>query len=171
VKVNIGPYTDSGEDREIDVHIDDYDVWSMDHTLALIILPMLKKLKENKHGSAIVEDEDVPEHLRSFNAPPKDNEYETDGLVHERWDYVLDEMIWAFEQIADEDSDSKFFTGKVDFVSEAIKWDDNGEPTLYSMKHGPNHTSVFDREGYTAHYDRISTGTTLFGKYYRGLWD
>ena len=66
------------------VHIDPYDTWSMDGTLAYIILPMLKQLKQNKHGSAIVDDEDVPEDIRL-----KD--------VHEKWSWVLDEMIWAFD--------------------------------------------------------------------------
>ena len=38
--------------RKIEVHIDDYDVWGADHTLALIIHPVLVKLKEKKQGSA-----------------------------------------------------------------------------------------------------------------------
>ena len=34
-------------DRKIDyVKVDRWDTWSMDHTLALIIVPLLKKLKE-----------------------------------------------------------------------------------------------------------------------------
>ena len=36
--------------RKIKVHIDYYDVWSADHTLAMIIAPTLKKLKEHQHG-------------------------------------------------------------------------------------------------------------------------
>ena len=46
------------------VKIDRWDTWSMDHTLAFIILPMLKQLKADKHGAPFVDDEDVPEHLR-----------------------------------------------------------------------------------------------------------
>ena len=38
------------------VHIDNYDVWGMDHTLALIILPMLQTLKAQKHGTGWVDD-------------------------------------------------------------------------------------------------------------------
>ena len=33
------------------VKIDRYDTWSMDHTLADIILPMLKQLNTEKHGA------------------------------------------------------------------------------------------------------------------------
>ena len=42
------------------VRIDRYDTWSMDHTLADIILPMLKQLDATKHGAPHVDDEDVP---------------------------------------------------------------------------------------------------------------
>jgi hypothetical protein len=46
------------------IKIDRWDTWNMDSTLAPIILPMLKQLREDKHGSGIVDIEDVPEHLR-----------------------------------------------------------------------------------------------------------
>jgi len=60
-------WVQSKRKRKEYVHIDEYDTWNMDSTLALIILPMLKQLKETKHGSANVENEDVPEYLRSTN--------------------------------------------------------------------------------------------------------
>jgi hypothetical protein len=58
------------------VKIDRWDTWSMDHTLAEIILPMLKQLNETKHGAPHTDDEDVPEYLRSYMAQPKENEWE-----------------------------------------------------------------------------------------------
>jgi hypothetical protein len=76
------------KEQKIKIRIDDYDIWSMDDTLALIILPMLKKLKEHNYGSSTVDNEDVSEDLR----------IDGDDLHPKRWDYVLDEMIWAFEQ-------------------------------------------------------------------------
>ena len=79
------------------VHIDRYDTWSMDHTLADIILPMLRQLKEAKHGAPFTDDSDVPEYLRSYMAQPKENEWDTDSLHFMRWDWILDEMIFAFE--------------------------------------------------------------------------
>ena len=94
----------SKKHRKIKIKIDRYDTWGMDHTLALIIIPMLKQIKETKHGSPFVDDKDVPKRLRSTSAAPKENEWDTDEFHHDRWDYVLDEMIWAFEQIvSDED--------------------------------------------------------------------
>ena len=60
------------------VKIDHYDTWSMDHTLSHIVLPMLKQLKKDKHGSPLVDDEDVPEELRSTSAPAKENDWDID---------------------------------------------------------------------------------------------
>jgi hypothetical protein len=78
----------------------------MDHTLADIILPMLKKLQETKHGAPDVDDEDVPEELKSTSSPPKENVWEVDPNHFKRWDWVMDEMIWSFEyKLKDTDLD------------------------------------------------------------------
>jgi hypothetical protein len=146
--------------RKINIRIDKYDTWGMDHTLSLIILPMLKQLRDTKHGSPLVDDEDVPE-----SATPMENEWDTDEYHFKRWSWVLDEMIWTFEQLIDEDSDSQFYSGEHDIYWEKIE---NGNS---EMKKGPNDTFTIDREGLDAHNKRISNGLILFGKYYRGLWD
>jgi hypothetical protein len=86
--------------KKVKVKIDKYDVWALDYTLALIIAPALKKLKEAKAGSPFVDDTDVPEHLRVDPLEVKENEWDTDSRYHARWDYVIDEMIWTFEQHA-----------------------------------------------------------------------
>ena len=83
--------------RRVKIKIHNYDTWSMDHTLALIVLPMLKQLKETKHGAPSVDDKDVPKELKSTSALPKENEWDTDDNHFKRWDYVLDEMIYAFD--------------------------------------------------------------------------
>ena len=51
-------------EQKVSVRIDNFDTWGMDHTLAYIILPMLKQLKETKQGSPYVYPEDVPTELR-----------------------------------------------------------------------------------------------------------
>ena len=91
------------------VKIDRWDTWSMDHTLAHIILPMLKQLKKDKHGAPFTNDKDVPKELKSTSAKPKENEWDTDEFHFQRWDYILDEMIWAFEQKINDDDEGKFF--------------------------------------------------------------
>ena len=64
---------DNLKTRKIKIRIDPYDTWSVDHTLALIIVPMLKQLKARQHGAPNVDDEDVPENLCSINAKPKED--------------------------------------------------------------------------------------------------
>ena len=66
----INRYLDNKE-RNIKVKIHEYDTWSMDITIALIIHPMLVHLKATKNGSPLVNDDDVPENLRSTAAKPK----------------------------------------------------------------------------------------------------
>jgi hypothetical protein len=157
-------------DRTIKIQIDRWDTWSMDDTLALIILPMLKQLNETKHGSPWVEDEDVPEELRSTAAAPLTQEQKdcghTDDNHEKRWQYVLDEMIFAFENKVDGDWEFKFTTGEYDYQSKII--DDEGTAQLIQ---GPNHTEKTDWEARKAYQRRISNGFRLFGKYYEALWD
>lgn len=158
--------------RKIKVRIDRYDTWSMDHTLALLILPMLKQLNETKHGAPWVDDADVPEELKSTSAPAKENEWDTDGNHFKRWSWVLQEMIWTFEQALDEERESQFHTGNIDLQSVCINPDEpDKEKRLYEMVRGPNDTSHFDREGYKKYADRVQNGYKLFGKYYSNLWD
>lgn len=145
-------WVESKRKRTIKVKIDKYDTWSMDNTLALIILPMLKQLKETKHGSPVVDLEDVPENLRSTTTEEYDQQQtfefyrqhsieEGKGDIHDRWDWVLSEMIWAFEQL-NSDKEIEFFSDE--------EW---------------------NRDGYEKYNKRIDNGLRLFGKYFRGLWD
>lgn len=148
------------------VKIDRYDTWGMDTTLSLVIVPMLKQLQRDKHGAPFTDDEDVPEELKSTSAPAKENEWDTDDNHFKRWDWILSEMIWAFEQhLPDNDWESQFHTGESD-----IQWVEleNGNSEMIK---GPNDTRKFDKEGYTAYLERIQRGTKLFGRYYQNLWD
>lgn len=162
-------WIDSKKKRKVYIHIDRWDTWSMDNTLALIILPMLKQLKESKHGAPYVDDEDVPEHLRSTAARPlteeEKNVHAADDNHFKRWEWVLDEMIFAFESKTKDDTEMQFTTGEYDYQS--VK-QENG---TYLMVEGPNHTAVTDWDARKAHYDRVKNGFRLFGKYYEGLWD
>lgn len=139
------------------VKIDYWDTWSMDHTLSYIIVPMLKQLKATKHGAPYVDDEDVPERLRSTNAKPKENDWDTDEFHFDRFDWVLDEMIWAFEQKTIDNDDEAFFD-----------WSEveRGEPLNEQIG-----KVKIDRDGLDAHSARKTNGYRLFGKYYEGLWD
>jgi hypothetical protein len=152
------------------VKIDRYDTWSMDHTLADIILPMLKQLNAEKHGAPHVDDEDVPMELQSWTSPAKD-EYDTDGNHFARWDWVMNEMIFAFECKADDTWQEKFSSGEHDMKSVPCAWDENGKPTLYSFEEGSNHTYKCDYDGIAEVQKRIKNGFRLFGLYFEALWD
>lgn len=157
------------------VKIDPWDTWSMDSTLADIILPMLKQLKEYQHGAPRVDDEDVPEEFKSTSAPPKENEWSTDANYFKRWNWVLDEMIFAFQCKVDDSWEDEFRSGESDIVWVPVDKDGNevpkGEHKFYQMKDGPNHTYECDYEGMKKVEERIQNGFRLFGKYYQGLWD
>jgi len=140
------------------VKIDRWDTWSMDYTLSFIVVPMLKQLKETKHGAPFVDDEDVPDELKSTSAPPKENDYDTDKNHFKRWDWALNEMIWAFEQNLDHDSEDKFF--------DHAEWDEKEKDFGKNL-----HKIKIDQVGLKAHQDRKANGFRLFGKYYQGLWD
>jgi len=145
MKVSIGPYKDDDTARKEEVVIHDYDTWSMDHTLALIAIPMLKQLKETKHGvPSRISYGDMPDHLKyiqkqysqTYELFPEDDMWEPEFDRQVKvWDWIMDEMIWAMEQIVNEN---------------------DVDPGVWYSKE-------FD--------DRIHNGLRLFGKYYRSLWD
>jgi len=170
-------WVESKRKRKIKIRIDKYDTWSMDHTLALIALPMLKQLRDTKHGSPQVDIEDVPEELRivghedwssQLELKFEDHEqYEKDSwnITHRRWDWVLGEIIFAFECVLNDDWDEQFWSGE---WGEMI-FEDTDDSNLKSLKNTGNRTC--DWKARQEVEDRISNGLRLFGKYYRGLWD
>jgi hypothetical protein len=147
MKVTIGRYPkDYTKVRKIEVRIDDHDTWSLDHTLAHIIVPSLKKLKELKQSYPLVDDCDVPEELRSANAPALTQEEIDCGHWDEnakpRWDWVLDQMIWSFEQSMNDNWEDQYWLDDLNL----------------------------DRDGMLKHQEKMLQGRMLFAKYYQSLW-
>ena len=181
--------------RKINVRIDNYDTWSMDHTLAHIALPMLKQLRDTKHGSPFVDKEDLPEHLRfseresavfdhghydkTLNATEEELEA-VDEKFQSQWLWVIDQMIWSFEQELDEDEGDKNFY-------EPYAPDEVIKPRMINVvnkdgttleKEWPNWSEErerergkFNKEKFDTYHKRKQNGFTLFGKYYQNLWD
>ena len=145
------------KNRTVIVKLDRYDTWAMDHTLSLIILPMLKQLKATQHGGPCVDDEDVPEHLKSTSAPPLENTWDIDDNHFKRWEWVMDEMIWAFEQMCDDNSTEKFY-------------DHSAVNSKAGLEEQINKIKV-DYAGIEVHEARMKKAFMLFGKYFRALWD
>ena len=145
--------------RQVYVHIDNYDVWNMDETLKHIIGPMLKRLKQIKHGSGFVDDEDVPEHLRSTAPGARDgceNDWDSDNNLHRRYDWLLDELIWVFTTDHEEAQHGFYDFSKVD--------KNKGIDTQVKQMQ-------VDREALDQYQARMQNAYRLFGKYYQTFWD
>lgn len=169
--------------RKIKIRIDPSDTWGMDHTLGMIILPMLKQLKATKHGSPWVDDEDVPHmvkkkskaktssKVRALNIDEEDQHSD----VHVRWEWVLNEMIWAFEQIISEDEgrSNYYVPYKEGEEVERVRWKDfeTGEWQCMVTEEEAREMGRYDPDLQKAYQQRINRGLVLFGKYYQGLWD
>lgn len=138
--------------QKIVVKLEKHDTWSMDSTLSHIILPLLKQLQDTKHGSPAVDNVDVPKRLKSDKSTGE--EHLIDDLYHDRWEYVLNEMIWAFEQKCRDDWMEDYYDYGED--------DDN----VFGVR-----LTRADDKGRKAHQKRMTNGFKLFGKYYEGLWD
>jgi len=147
------------------IKIDNYDAWNGDHTLSLIIAPLLKEIKKDKQGAPHIDDEDVPDELKSCYAPRVENAWDIDDNFFKRWDWTIDELIWTFDQLnPNSDWESQFHSGDIDI--QFVKLDDGNS----EMITGPNDTHVVDYTGMTLYQNRINNGLRLFGKYYQSLW-
>lgn len=181
--------------RKIKVRIDPYDTWGMDTTLSYIILPMLKQLKATKHGSPYIDDADLPEVLRLNERERKvfDNGHWDKDLAatkeeidaasvkfHAQWDWVMDQMIWSFEQELDEDEgharyydpyepNEPIVRQKITVVNDSgieveEEWDKFEDSVAREF-------GKFNRDKYKAYQEKKQLGFTLFGRYFQNLWD
>ena len=157
----------SKQKRVIKIKTDPWVHWNAEHTISLLVLPILKDLREHKHGAGYIDDEDVPEHLRSTAAPPKEHEWDIDDNHFDRFDWVLNEIIWAHEQIVDDNWEEQYTSGECDWEFKPCE----DRPEMSTMVEGPKHTYTRDEEAIKKHQERISNGLRLFGKYYQTLWD
>jgi hypothetical protein len=178
MKINIGQFPKGSGRRKIKIEIEKFDTYSLDHTLALIIYPALLQLKATKHGVpndfAMVGGEDyLDQSCFDFYS---DDQNEMFNQRCQAWDDALDKMIWSFQQLADDNHDSKYHHGTAEY-----DWvqTDKLYPNPISGKMEPTYQMVdknpgehwYDSVGHQLHEERIQEGIMLFAKYYRNLWD
>ena len=78
MKVNLGRYPKSEKtERTLKVQIDRWDCWDAQHTLSLIILPLLIEFKEKTNGYPI-------------------------DLTEKGWNDILDKMIFSFTEVLED---------------------------------------------------------------------
>lgn len=157
MKIRIGPYPKADKERKVSIRIDKYDTWSMDHTLALIILPMLKQLKETKQGSpgsmlAFQQTSNQDQLTFDFYGKEDDAAWEAG---HKEWDQIMTKMIWSFQQIVDNNWEEQYCKKSPEF-----------DEDFNLIKRGE-----YDWDGMNKHEEKIKEGCELFGKYFRNLWD
>jgi hypothetical protein len=178
MKVKIGRYPKGDTERRISIDIERFDTYSVDHTLAYIIMPLLVQLKHTKHG--------IPTEFAEVGGANYDSQESFDFYKEthndsfeegcKRWDEVLDKMIWSFQQLIDDDYEAKYRHGDSEF--DWVKTDKQYpnpvtgklEDTFQMVDKFPEQHWT-DYEGMRKHEERIQEGLELFGKYYRNLWD
>lgn len=178
MKVKIGRYPKGDTERRISIDIERFDTYSVDHTLAYIIMPLLVQLKHTKHG--------IPTEFAEVGGADYDSQESFDFYKEthndsfdegcKRWDEVLDKMIWSFQQLIDDDYEAKYRHGDSEF--DWVKTDKQYpnpvtgklEDTFQMVDKFPEQHWT-DYEGMRKHEERIQEGLELFGKYYRNLWD
>ena len=112
----------------------DREIWDLYTTIAKFTLPRLIAFKKRKQGLPMIL------LLNDQGVLCEDMEFQRKG--NEKWNNILDQIIWSFEQIVN-DSDPE----KLDGESPEEYWDRLVEWTT-----------------------KIQTGLDLFGKYFRCLW-
>lgn len=133
-------------ERKIKIKTHRYDHWSVDYTISLIALPILKDLRTNLHGCPATCLEEGEEYEYSM----------------ERWKLILNKIIWAHEQIINEEIDA-FYIVRGEWII--------GEPNPKTKCSPVTSTNVINWDAMHAYEERIQEGLELFGRYYRNLWD
>ena len=115
----------------------DEECWSLDYTFSKFILPRLKHFKKMKRYG-----------------------YHPD-MTPEEWESVIDEIIWPFEYLVDDEQFNPF----PNFYKDK-DWEFNKEKT-------PEQKQLFDEwmKKNNELEERSQKGLQLFAKYYRHLWD
>lgn len=151
MEVKIKRYAD-GRVRKNEVKLDKYDSWCIPWTISHIMTPVLKQLKETKHGYGAIEKEDVPEKLHStYN----------DSFSEEAYNWVLDELIWMFDVTSTEFEDEPEFITGCECDAESDLNEHFNKLTIDEDK----------KLEYDAYHQRVDNAWKLFGKYARTLWD
>jgi hypothetical protein len=176
MRINIGKFLDK-KSRRVNITIDRYDTWGLDHTLSLIILPSLIQLKESKQGIPFEFADVGGEKYSSAQGSFEFYEETHDWAFNEAaklWDDALDKMIWSFSQLAADDYSQKYHHGEGDyeFMEEKVIDPLSGKvETFFQLVHGNASTRWYDHVGHTMHDERIQEGLDLFSRHFRSLWD
>jgi hypothetical protein len=161
MKIEIGnhPGLKSKKKRVVKVRIHSYDSWNLDHTLALVISPALKKFDKN-HG--------IPASMFPAGTDfdynnAKSREYQKiEKTAQKKWDDTLDRMRWSFDQIARHEPDEPKYPLKT-----------SKDLSDLTKKKTPAQQAKIKKwiSKINTYQARIQDGLNLFGVHYRDLWN
>jgi hypothetical protein len=142
------------------IKVDPWDSWSGDKVIAMVAAPIIKQLIETKQGAPFVDNDDVPEvlHMTQEDYLEFQEDGSADGNFHKRFDFVLGEMYWALNEIANDCPEYLTY-----FDDSEV---DENEPIMTQVK-----KVKLDKEGLNRYDKRMKNGLRLFGKYFQSLWD
>jgi len=159
--------------RKIKIKVDGFDVWGADHTIALIVAPILVELRDQQNGIPSVSNEDVPPNLHYES---NDGGYDAvmEDLGEQRWKFVLGEMIWTFTELAkDGEGEDQFRhnSDQLELVYNDSKLD-NAKTLTFNHQKDPDKLKYWvDDVGLSEYRKRKENGLQLFAKYYGALWN
>src|SRR3990170_2491563 len=163
MKVNISNYKSHKviKKRKEEVRIDEWDTFSLDHTLALIIYPALVKFKEARKKMPGVSSpffeygDELDEHGHHTRKAL--------NIAEKRYIKFINECIWAFGEIARNNPGEKKFFKKNGKKRKTKKLENGGSEIIETGLD-------FDKEGHTKYYKRLEAATEAFGKNFQTFW-
>jgi hypothetical protein len=123
--------------------VSDSECWSLDWTFTKFILPRLKHFKK----------------INVHTHPP--------DITPERWEEILDELIWTFEYMLDEEKFNPmppvmYVRGNIDQYFENVKREQTPEQKQAWENYIKKSQELEERR---------KKGMLLFAEYYQQLWD
>lgn len=167
MKINIDT---KGVDKVIKIDITYSDCFNLDGTLGRVIVAALEAFKLQEYAGFTVEEQDLPEHLRYEEPVMINGSYTerglmgTDPLRQERFEWVINEMIFAFKSCYSGEGED-FWIDDPNYDPNADFLIDNEEGSLTI-----NSQLDIDQEKQAAYNKRIQNGLNMFSKYYKALW-
>ena len=99
------------EGKVVVCEVEDRDCWNLDYTLAPLILASLKHYEASNDISFFMVDScDVPDTLATFGDNwdamcEKKTQDKAEKEFRDRYEWVMAQMIWAFDRLATDDAD------------------------------------------------------------------
>ena len=170
--------------RKVKVRIDRYDTWSADHTLAVIIGPLLRSMIGKKQG---VPGNFLPDEYNSLVSSTEFWEEKGKGPLNtkatllldaasEEWEATLEKMAWAFEEYVKDDWDEQYWTGeygemKTTPSSDKTFWNPitKKDEQVFKLDFEGS-TRKCDWEAREKHWKKVEEGIRLFGLHFSNLW-